>query len=790
MLCLFMLSPLLSRYSPTAIAQTIAPISAAQTVGPTTAGQTFAPTTAAQTGAASFSAQISASAARREIEARDLKENARARSIRNFRQYLLALLAGFPPPVPPLQAERPRLILLPDNSMGARCLDGSPPGFYFRAGTGAGKNMWHIYLPGGAWCVSAGECVERSKTRLGSSTFYPDDPNSEVIRPSFTGILSSNSSINPAFHNWNLVRPIYCDGGGFAGTTGRVETEGGKVLFLDGWKIVRAILDDLKSYRGFKSAAQILLSGSSAGGQAVVSLCDRIAAAFPWAATKCVSDSGFFIDSKDRTGGFTWRVLAKSVVDLHQPKWTCLNGLPKSDQWKCFFPQYTLSSVSSPIFIFQNLFDGVASQIGGLLPWNYTHNVKCLGEILSMEVDQIRGTASADETQGGPGAENHGAGKDCAQFPATTSTVMHTPWRRNLGLHPDLGRGNLSFTSMGSHTSHTSRDVLSRRTATMARLVTLRVSLVASAAALLLLATAALPAALAAGNSAASISADSTDVMAASASRRVLQAAPAAAPAPASDAPPSSAAPSSDAPSSPEASPTQRMHLASNIKASDVSKSINLLNYLAYTACQFPTGKTMFLPSNNAWRDAFEGYKKSRISGGLYDALDVVANSDKLKNPDNKDRLTDYSSLLDKSKGCKSIILGGPISEAGRTALYNLLTFHTADFTIKTEDLDRKCDATGYTFKTLFNGQNVNFKCDSNSNGLISGSDPLASNPAAGTPSAVAKIDDKAGDFFYVDNIVFPSDMASLPGTRFFSFATRFWIRISEQLALSKGLLP
>ncbi|CAI6001193.1 unnamed protein product [Closterium sp. NIES-65] len=330
-----MLSPLLSSNSPTAVADTIAPISAAQTVeptaaaqtvGPTAAARTVGPTTAGQTGAASGSAQISASAARREIEARDLKENARAKSIRNFRQYLLALLTGLPPPVPPLQAERPRLILLPDNAMGARCLDGSPPGYYFRAGAGGGKNMWHIYLPGGAWCGTAAQCVARSKTWLGSSTFYPDDPDSKVIRPPFTGILSSNSSVNPAFYNWNLVRPIYCDGGGFAGTTGRVEVGGGRAVYLDGWNILRAIMDDLKWNRGFKSASQILLSGSSAGGQAVVALCDRIAAAFPWAPTKCISDSGFFIDSKDRTGGFTWRTYATSVVDMHQPKWSCMDG--------------------------------------------------------------------------------------------------------------------------------------------------------------------------------------------------------------------------------------------------------------------------------------------------------------------------------------------------------------------------------------------------------------------------------------------------------------------------------
>ncbi|CAI5496457.1 unnamed protein product, partial [Closterium sp. Naga37s-1] len=79
---------------------------------------------------------------------------------------------------------------------------------------------------------------------------------------------------------------------------------------------------DLKSNRGIKSADQILLVGSSAGGQAIVAFCDRIAAAFPWAATKCISDSGFFIDSKDRLGGNTWRASAQMLVDFHKPKWT------------------------------------------------------------------------------------------------------------------------------------------------------------------------------------------------------------------------------------------------------------------------------------------------------------------------------------------------------------------------------------------------------------------------------------------------------------------------------------
>ncbi|GJP33092.1 hypothetical protein CLOM_g17654 [Closterium sp. NIES-68] len=113
--------------------------------------------------------------------------------------------------------------------------------------------MWHIYCREGRGApllptVSRGarhglgaarstpddpnsECVARSKTWLGSRTFYPDTLRSSAP---FTGMLSSNSSINPPFHSWNLVRLIYCDGGGFAGATGRLNVGGGTVLYLDG----------------------------------------------------------------------------------------------------------------------------------------------------------------------------------------------------------------------------------------------------------------------------------------------------------------------------------------------------------------------------------------------------------------------------------------------------------------------------------------------------------------------------------------------------------------------------
>ncbi|CAI7858536.1 unnamed protein product, partial [Closterium sp. NIES-54] len=191
-----------------------------------------------------------------------------------------------------------RLVLLRNNSFGAKCLDGSPPGYYIRRGKGAGRANWHVHLPVGAWCGDGRSCAKRSLNLLGSSTPWAAEAaaagrGSKKVYPAFTGLLSSSAAVNPAFHAWNLVRLVYCDGGGYTGTRGRIEVAGNKSLYLDRWNIMQAVLQDLRAKRGMAAAARILLSGSSAGGQAVVMLCDRVAAAFPAAYTKCFSDAGF-----------------------------------------------------------------------------------------------------------------------------------------------------------------------------------------------------------------------------------------------------------------------------------------------------------------------------------------------------------------------------------------------------------------------------------------------------------------------------------------------------------------
>ncbi|CAI5952404.1 unnamed protein product [Closterium sp. NIES-64] len=221
------------------------------------------------------------------------------------------------------------------------------------------------------------------------------------------------------------------------------------------------------------------------------------------------------------------------------------------------------------------------------------------------------------------------------------------------------------------------------------------------------------------------------------------------------------------APGAPPSPPTSlRMKVPMAIKFDDVSKSFFILGYFANSVCKFPEGKSIFLPTNRAWSDAFEGYKKSRSSGALYEALDTVA-SDWIKKAvvfaGRKTNSKELSALADKAKSCKTLT-SHPMSEAARTALFNLMSFHTAVSRVTILDQDSKCNNAGTTFQTAFSNNKMNFKCNSTSSGLVSGSDPLASGAAAGTSSAVAMIDEPQKDYFYVSTVVFPSNIASLPG--------------------------
>ncbi|CAH8251701.1 unnamed protein product [Arabidopsis lyrata] len=238
---------------------------------------------------------------------------------------------------------------------GAVCLDGSVPGYHLYRGYGSGANNWIIQLQGGAWCDSIQNCQNRKRSGYGSSTLM----EKEVA---FLGLLSNKAAENPDFYNWNKVKVRYCDGASFGGDS---ENKAAQLQFR-GKRIFLAVMEDLMA-QGMRQAKQALLNGCSAGGLSAILRCDDFSNLFPpTTKVKCMSDAGFFLDAVDVSGGHSLRRMYSGVVNTQGLQ----NTLPPTctshiKPTLCFFPQYIINQVKTPLFILNSGFD--SWQIGNSL---------------------------------------------------------------------------------------------------------------------------------------------------------------------------------------------------------------------------------------------------------------------------------------------------------------------------------------------------------------------------------------------------------------------------------------
>ncbi|KAJ3707114.1 hypothetical protein LUZ61_010819 [Rhynchospora tenuis] len=245
-------------------------------------------------------------------------------------------------------ADVPMTILSSAVAIGAVCLDGSAPAYHFSPGSGSGVNNWLVHMEGGGWCRNTQECLARRDTYRGSSKHMPP--------LSFSGILGNQQSSNPDFYNWNRIKIRYCDGSSF---TGDVDTVDPKTnLHYRGNRIWLAIIQDLLA-KGMNNAQNALLSGCSAGGLASILHCDKFRSLLPATAkVKCLSDAGYFIDAKDVSGGQYIRSFYQDVITTHGsaknlPS-SCTSRLPSG---LCFFPQYVVPQMGTPLFILNAAYD-------------------------------------------------------------------------------------------------------------------------------------------------------------------------------------------------------------------------------------------------------------------------------------------------------------------------------------------------------------------------------------------------------------------------------------------------
>ena len=238
---------------------------------------------------------------------------------------------------------------------GAVCIDGSIPGYYLREGKKSGASKWIIHLHGGAWCYDPETCFRRSFSILGSSNNW----SAENITNFFQGILSTNKEVNPWFSDWNVVVQSYCDGGLFSGRRKKPFLYRGRKLYFRGRQILKAMVASLKG-RNLQRASDIILSGTSAGGLAVLLQGDYLRHKLPnTALVRGLVDAGFFLDSQAEDGSNVIGNQFQGLYNLHNPKLrkACERGRDNSTRFLCLFPEYTIQTTKLPIYFVNALYD-------------------------------------------------------------------------------------------------------------------------------------------------------------------------------------------------------------------------------------------------------------------------------------------------------------------------------------------------------------------------------------------------------------------------------------------------
>jgi hypothetical protein len=201
----------------------------------------------------------------------------------------LAVVGSSPPPPPAADEIVTHQVLLTEaaKTRGAVALDGTPAMYYIKNATSeASRHKYHVYLEGGGWCTGTASCARRALTVLGSSSPKYHDKTLSLpsgCRCDGGGYFSSSPARNPLMHDWNQVFVNYLDGGSFSGNQSVPDSNGtgAPKIYYRGRRILDAVLDSLLTTQGMGAATDVVLSGCSAGGQAIYLQADYVATRLP-----------------------------------------------------------------------------------------------------------------------------------------------------------------------------------------------------------------------------------------------------------------------------------------------------------------------------------------------------------------------------------------------------------------------------------------------------------------------------------------------------------------------------
>jgi ribosome maturation protein SDO1 len=264
----------------------------------------------------------------------------------------------------------------------ARCMDGSPGGFYLEKAARTGPDVddaatsWVIELEGGGECASQRLCDSRRGTHLASSKYFPDETT--------LGFLASgNPDHNPRLSKWNRVHVPYCSQDLWMGTRTTdspgddPEFNGTFGYFFAGHHILDAVLTELEASHGLGDATNIVLTGESAGGIGVWPNLDWLSQRFPAARVVGAPIAGFYFFAYPYQGpGHTSSGLAdfrESAWPLHFALWgsfvdeDCRHALGDG-AYACSLANYSFPFITSETFIVESQTDKVVLEYHDWVP--------------------------------------------------------------------------------------------------------------------------------------------------------------------------------------------------------------------------------------------------------------------------------------------------------------------------------------------------------------------------------------------------------------------------------------
>ena len=258
------------------------------------------------------------------------------------------------------------------DAFNARCLDGSPGGFYYRpSSSAASTRRWKFHFQGGAWCSTAASCVQRSQTPLGSSKAWPLTLGGAASGLMSASVNATGHDMGNPFGDWNFVWLAYCDGSSQTSDRADPWQVGNVTLHMRGRALLDGHLRELETRYGFLSTAEeVIVSGTSAGGMSAYLHSSLIKAQLraPGARLVAVPDAGFWWDTL-RYGnplGTPSMWLQRITPAIAPTVWNstlrgglaaCLEAPPGGDIAKCYTQPYAYAYLDVPTFVVQSLVD-------------------------------------------------------------------------------------------------------------------------------------------------------------------------------------------------------------------------------------------------------------------------------------------------------------------------------------------------------------------------------------------------------------------------------------------------